>query len=405
MSDLSNFLLAGKNRSHIDGMDPRLAERLAALLGAAPGQATIYSGYRDPKHQQMLFERAVAKYGSPQAARKWVAPPGKSQHNAGSAADLRFASPQVREFVHQNAAKYGLAFPLGHEPWHVELAGARDGNAAEYAPSGAGALPPDHPLAIRKPSEPLQATDLLMELQNPAPTRRDPTEMSLDNDQMSGTDLLLDLQRSPSGLTVSPRAESATPVGPDMDFVPKIDPQAVEFAPPRRPVTPTPPFSAAAAAPAPATPDIWSPPVIDPQLSRGDPSDNPPFPPQPQPNMARMANVPQPAAKPSPESIVPTTPPALTPDRKDDPLLEALLSRRPGGGGGAPVGEKPRPDMDLGDQGSILDGVAPLQMAQVAPPDAPGSDLTSLGAVLARILQEALAPQISLQQRQAAGLV
>jgi hypothetical protein len=391
MSDLTEFLLAGKNRSHIDGMDPRLAERLAALLGAAPGQATIYSGYRDPEHQRMLFERAVAKYGSPGAARKWVAPPGKSQHNHGSAADLRFASPEVREFIHQNAAKYGLAFPLGHEPWHVELAGARDGKVAEYAPSAG--------------QEPIQATDLLMELQNPAPARRDPTEMSLDNDQMSGTDLLLELQRSPTGLTVSPRAENATPVGPDMDFVPKIDPQAVEFAPPRRPVTPTPPFSAAAAAPAPATPDIWSPPVIDRQLSRGDPTDNPAFPPQPRPNMTRMANVPQPTAKPSPGSIVPTAPPSLSPGRRDDPLLEALLSRRPGGGGSAPVSETPRPEMNLGDQGSILDGVAPLQMAQVAPLDTPGSDLTSLGAVLARILQEAMAPQISLQQRQAAGLV
>jgi hypothetical protein len=148
--------------------------------------------------------------------------------------------------------------------------------------------------------------------------------------------------------------------------------------------------------------------VIDRQLSRGDPSDNPAFPPQPRPNMARMANVPQPAAKPSPESIVPTPAqglPALSPGRRDDPLLEALLSRRPGFGGGAPAGERPRPEMDLGDQGSILDGVAPLQMAQVAPLDTPGSDLTSLGAVLARILQEAMAPQISLQQRQAAGLV
>jgi hypothetical protein len=403
MSDLTNFLLAGKNRSHIDGMDPRLAERLAALLAAVPG-ATIYSGYRDPEHQRKLFENAVAKYGSPQAARKWVAPPGKSQHNHGSAADLSFATPEARKAFHERAEDFGLTFPLGHEPWHIELTGARDGKVAEYAPSSGG--------------EPLQATDLLMELQNPAPAQRDvgdlapsapdPTKMSLDNDQMSGTDLLLELQRSPTGLTVSPRAESATPVGPDMDFVPKIDPQAVEFAPPRRPVTPTPPFSATAAAPAPATPDIWSPPVIDRQLSRGDPSDNPAFPPQPRPNMARIANVPQPAAKPSPESIVPQPSqglPTLSPGRRDDPLLEALLSRRPGVGGGAPMGERPRPEMNLGDQGSILDGVAPLQMAQVKPLGTPGSDLTSLGAVLARILQEALAPQISLQQRQAAGLV
>lgn len=34
-----------------------------------------------------------------------------------------------REWFHANAPNYGLALPLSNEPWHVELAGIRDGTA------------------------------------------------------------------------------------------------------------------------------------------------------------------------------------------------------------------------------------------------------------------------------------
>src|SRR5690606_28212272 len=40
----------------------------------------------------------------------------------------------AREWAHANAPNYGLAFPLGHEPWHVELAGARSGGHAPVPP-------------------------------------------------------------------------------------------------------------------------------------------------------------------------------------------------------------------------------------------------------------------------------
>lgn len=118
----------------VAGLTGPFADSLARLIADAPGKVEIYSAFRSNKRQAELFAQAVRKYGSEDAARKWVAPPGKSQHNEGEAVDLRFESPQVRDWVHANASNYGLGFPLGHEPWHIEPLNARSG-----VPSGRAA--------------------------------------------------------------------------------------------------------------------------------------------------------------------------------------------------------------------------------------------------------------------------
>lgn len=102
-----------------------LATGLSALIAAAPGKVSIYSGYRSPEKQATLYAAALKKYGSPEAARKWVAPPGKSQHGEGNASDLQFDSPATKKWVHDNAARFGLAFPLSNEDWHIEPVNAR----------------------------------------------------------------------------------------------------------------------------------------------------------------------------------------------------------------------------------------------------------------------------------------
>jgi hypothetical protein len=108
------------------GLNPIFAERLSAFLAEAPdGGLSVYSGYRSPEHQQALYAAALAKYGSPEAARRWVAPPGRSMHNFGEAADLSFATPAARAWAHDNAGAYGLRFPMGNEPWHIEPIGGR----------------------------------------------------------------------------------------------------------------------------------------------------------------------------------------------------------------------------------------------------------------------------------------
>lgn len=109
------------------GMADPFQQALMQMLQNAPEEVKlgITSGYRSPETQERLWQDALAKYGSEAEARKWVAPPGKSQHNHGNAADLEYASPAAKQWVHENAGRYGLAFPLGNEDWHVELAGAR----------------------------------------------------------------------------------------------------------------------------------------------------------------------------------------------------------------------------------------------------------------------------------------
>lgn len=131
---LSAVLAGGKNRDHITGMANAFAEKLAKMLASMPddlkGSVTINSGYRSVERQQQLWLEALKKYGSPEAARKNVAPPGSSQHNKGNAADLGYGSDAARNWVHQNAGNFGLSFPMGHEPWHIEDASARSGQVA-----------------------------------------------------------------------------------------------------------------------------------------------------------------------------------------------------------------------------------------------------------------------------------
>ncbi len=132
---LSNVLASGKGATHITGMASTFQQKLATMLASMPddlkGSVTINSGYRSPERQQELWLEALQKYGSPEAARKWVAPPGNSQHNKGNAADLGYQSDAARKWVHENAGNYGLSFPMSHEPWHVEDEDARSAGRAE----------------------------------------------------------------------------------------------------------------------------------------------------------------------------------------------------------------------------------------------------------------------------------
>lgn len=130
--DFAPYSVGGALRpDSFTGMQPDFSSALASMFGAAPPEIQqnlrVSSGYRSLQRQTELWAQALRKYGSPSAARRWVAPPGRSQHNHGNAADLKFLNDQARQWAHQNAGQYGLAFPLGNENWHIELAGARGG--------------------------------------------------------------------------------------------------------------------------------------------------------------------------------------------------------------------------------------------------------------------------------------
>ena len=116
-------------------------QALNKMISASGGKLSIKSGKRSTKRQTELWNAALKKYGSAAKARKWVAPPGSSNHEKGLAADLAYADAAARQWAHQNAKKFGLHFPLGNEPWHIEPVGLRGGGkkaAPKAAPTSHG---------------------------------------------------------------------------------------------------------------------------------------------------------------------------------------------------------------------------------------------------------------------------
>lgn len=135
--DWANHRVDGGLRDDaISGMTPPLRSGLENMIQSAPPRIReglqVFSGYRSEAVQARLWQDALQKYGSVAEARKWVAPPGNSQHGSGNAADLKWnglridqAPSDVRQWLHRNARQFGLHFPLGNEPWHVEPLGTR----------------------------------------------------------------------------------------------------------------------------------------------------------------------------------------------------------------------------------------------------------------------------------------
>ena len=121
----------GGSVSGTQGLTGDFSQRLTQMILDAKAHGIdlgVGSGYRSYEKQKRLWEQALKKYGSPEKARKWVAPPGGSFHNKGLAVDLnsngqflgKDANSKATEWAHANAKKYGLHFRMGHEPWHIE---------------------------------------------------------------------------------------------------------------------------------------------------------------------------------------------------------------------------------------------------------------------------------------------
>lgn len=117
------------------GLQPVFASNVYSMVTdahAAGVPLQITSAYRSPELQAQLYDAAIQKYGSPEAARKWVAPPGRSKHNSGTAVDfavdgslIRDANSPAAQWIAANAGNYGLSVPMSWEPWQVEPMGSR----------------------------------------------------------------------------------------------------------------------------------------------------------------------------------------------------------------------------------------------------------------------------------------
>ena len=101
------------------------------------------SGFRTVAYQEILYRKAVIKYGSEDAAVRWVARPGHSEHQTGLAIDVGdggnpacdveppFEETPAFRWLQKNATRFGfeLSYPRNHprgvhyEPWHWRFVG------------------------------------------------------------------------------------------------------------------------------------------------------------------------------------------------------------------------------------------------------------------------------------------
>ncbi|OJF92060.1 hypothetical protein AX761_21715 [Rhizobium sp. 58] len=116
-------------------LDDAFADNLAALIDDAPPgireKLGLGSAYRSNERQKQLFANSDKTGHSVAFPAGHVKPDGSiargSNHLHGRAVDLTYdgqrldkAPKEVRDWVHSNARQYGMFFPMGHEPWHIE---------------------------------------------------------------------------------------------------------------------------------------------------------------------------------------------------------------------------------------------------------------------------------------------
>lgn len=101
----------------IDNLNPTFYRMLLAFVAASGGRVQLQggSGWRSVQRQAQMYDDYIHhRNGQARAA-----PPGKSNHNFGLAFDLVYTR-DGSSWAHQNAARFGLRFPMGDEPWHIE---------------------------------------------------------------------------------------------------------------------------------------------------------------------------------------------------------------------------------------------------------------------------------------------
>ncbi|MEO9328993.1 M15 family metallopeptidase [Gordonia aurantiaca] len=106
-----------------EGLEPALAGAYTVAANEAHAQGVtlwITSGKRSDAEQRRLWRDAIAAYGSPEAARRWVLPAEESPHVRGKAVDV---GPQAgAAWLERNGHRWGLCRTFVNEWWHFELA-------------------------------------------------------------------------------------------------------------------------------------------------------------------------------------------------------------------------------------------------------------------------------------------
>ena len=141
---------------YVDGypVDKRIKEPLINMIEGAKQDGVdllVCYGYRTKEQSQQLFEKQINRQiasglsydDAVEEAKKWVAPPGTSEHHTGLALDIvtpayqmltyEFANTDAAVWMRENAHRYGfiLRYPedkeeitgITFEPWHYRYVG------------------------------------------------------------------------------------------------------------------------------------------------------------------------------------------------------------------------------------------------------------------------------------------
>ncbi len=140
-SSRERLVVVGKYYDRTELLDQEAASAFKKMQSAASTQGIqlkIISGFRSIASQNKLFESQIQRKGGKQAAAKYSAPPGHSEHHTGYALDIgdgaspandlkvSFENTPAYQWLARNANQYGfeLSFPPGniqgvsYEPWH-----------------------------------------------------------------------------------------------------------------------------------------------------------------------------------------------------------------------------------------------------------------------------------------------
>lgn len=103
------------------GLEPGLVAAFGQARRAAADAGhtlTINSGFRTPSRQRELLEEAIERYGSREAALRWVFEPDVSMHVQGLAVDV--GDRPAARWLDGNGDRFGLCRTLAWEWWHFE---------------------------------------------------------------------------------------------------------------------------------------------------------------------------------------------------------------------------------------------------------------------------------------------
>jgi hypothetical protein len=125
----STTLQKATSQPSFSKMHPTMQDRVMRLIQASGGRVGFDNGYRDSAKQEAMFRSRYAESSEPTdifwEGKYWkkvrgadVAPPGRSMHEIGLAADLT----GDYEWIKANAHRFGLKHfaDVNDEPWHVQ---------------------------------------------------------------------------------------------------------------------------------------------------------------------------------------------------------------------------------------------------------------------------------------------